>query len=141
MTAPTDALSGQIAIAGLRVAIERSRAAVIRQLGVQSVASDSPPTLQSIVNIAARQQARIERMTTRALAIDQRGAATEERAGKTYDEHEIMLDAVDQQYDALDRFNSDLRAQLGNDVPTSRGSPAAGAGSSAPSGGTDAGQK
>lgn len=137
MTAPPDALSGQIAVAGLRVAIERSRAGVIRQLGERSVSSDQPPTLQNLVNIAARQQERIARMTSRAFAIDQRGAATEEHSTKTYDEHEIMLDVVDEQFKALDKFNSDMRAQLGNDVPTSRALKGAASDSSGQSGGTN----
>jgi predicted esterase YcpF (UPF0227 family) len=71
-------------------------------------------SLSHLKNLAARNRDRLERLVQRAEALDARGAAAEVTSNKVFDEHEAVFRGIEEQLGEVDKFNSEMKAQLGN---------------------------
>lgn len=71
-------------------------------------------SLSHLRNLAARNRERLERIVKRAQELDQRGEAAAQVSEKVFEEHEAVFKGIHEQLDEVDKFNSEMKAQLGN---------------------------
>jgi len=74
--------------------------------------------LADLKHLAAKNRDRIDRITARAAALDQRGDAMEQTSNTVLDQHEAVIAGLEGEMKQIDQFNSEMAAQLGNLLPT-----------------------
>jgi hypothetical protein len=72
-------------------------------------------SLADLKHLAEKSAARLERITARAAKHDARGEEIESRSNHVLDEHDAVFDTLDDSFNEIEKFNSDMRAQLGNE--------------------------
>jgi len=71
-------------------------------------------SLSHLKNLAARNRDRLERIVKEAEELDKRGEAAEATSNKVLAEHRAVWNGIHEQLDEVDKFNSEMKAQLGN---------------------------
>lgn len=71
--------------------------------------------LPDLKHLADKSRARLERITQRASDLDKRGGELEVISKRIFDDHEKVLSGVEDHIKGIDQFNSDMKAQLGNE--------------------------
>lgn len=72
------------------------------------------PRLAAIRNVAARQNARLERITQLFIDVDKAGDKTESDTIDIINDHHRVIDAIADELKQIEDLNSEMRAQLGN---------------------------
>lgn len=71
--------------------------------------------LSDLKHLAAKNRDRIERITARAASLDKKGDSLEAVSNSVLDKHESVLIGLETEMKAIDAFNSEMSAQLGNE--------------------------
>jgi hypothetical protein len=71
-------------------------------------------SLANLKNLAARNRDRLARIVHQAEELDQHGEETEATSKKVLDEHAAVFRGIREQIDEVNKFNSEMKAQLGN---------------------------
>ncbi len=77
--------------------------------------------ISDLKHLATRNRDRIERITARAASLDKRGDSLEEVSTSVLDRHEGVLDGLENEMMAIEAFNSEMSAQLGNEPRAANG--------------------
>jgi hypothetical protein len=74
--------------------------------------------LSDLKHLAGKNRDRIDRITARAAALDKRGDSLETVSNTVLDKHETVLTGLEAEMKQIDAFNSEMSAQLGNEIPS-----------------------
>lgn len=71
--------------------------------------------LSDLKHLATKNRDRIERITKRVTALDERGSSLETDSDKVLTAHEAVLSGIEEEMKGIEAFNSEMSAQLGNE--------------------------